>query len=162
MSSLVTNEHYENHPKSFMHHKKRHEHSQPQSIVYTNKALFDQKISNFIESYRQNKKSVAIVTDFDYTLTSRIDYKTGKLYSSSYYLYDEDIIGGNQLSFDERRKALCRAGNGLAAGGGAASPRAGLRTAHAPQGTGGAHDPLCSATLVVIFSACPGSCRTPR
>ena len=106
MSSLVTNEHYENHLKSFMHHKKRHEHSQPQSIVYTNKALFDQKISNFIESYRQNKKSVAIVTDFDYTLTSRIDYKTGKLYSSSYYLYDEDIIGGNQLSFDERRKAL--------------------------------------------------------
>ena len=106
MSSLVANEHYENHLKSFMHHKKRHEHSQPQSIVYTNKTLFDQKISNFIESYRQNKKSVAIVTDFDYTLTSRIDYKTGKLYSSSYYLYDEDIIGGNQLSFDERRKAL--------------------------------------------------------
>lgn len=103
MSSLeVKNELCKNHIK----HKKRHEQSQTKSIIYTDKSLFDQKLSNFIESYYQNKKSVAIVTDFDYTITSRIDYKTGKLYSSSYYLYDEDIIGGDQRSFDERRKAL--------------------------------------------------------
>jgi len=103
MSSLeVKNELCKNHMK----HKKRHEQSQTKSIIYTDKSLFDQKLSNFIESYYQNKKSVAIVTDFDYTITSRIDYKTGKLYSSSYYLYDEDIIGGDQRSFDERRKAL--------------------------------------------------------
>ena len=86
--------------------KSRHEHNQPKNIIYTDKSLFEQKISNFIESYYQNKKSVAIVTDFDYTLTSRIDYKTGKLYFSSYYLYDEDLIGGDQRSFNERRESL--------------------------------------------------------
>ncbi len=106
MSYKHINELIETHSKPTIFHKKRHEHNQPQNIVYTDKLSFDQKLSNFIESYYQNKKSVAIVTDFDYTLTSRIDYKTGKLYSSSYYLYDEDIIGGNQRSFDERRQAL--------------------------------------------------------
>ena len=106
MSYKHINELIETHSKPTIFHKKRHEHNQPQNIVYTDKLSFDQKLSNFIESYHQNKKSVAIVTDFDYTLTSRIDYKTGKLYSSSYYLYDEDIIGGDQRSFDERRQAL--------------------------------------------------------
>jgi len=106
MSYKHINELIETHNKPTIFHKKRHEHNQPQNIVYTDKLSFDQKLSNFIESYYQNKKSVAIVTDFDYTLTSRIDYKTGKLYSSSYYLYDEDIIGGDQRSFDERRQAL--------------------------------------------------------
>ena len=106
MSYKHINELIETHSKPTIFHKKRHEHNQPQNIIYTNKLSFDQKLSNFIESYYQNKKSVAIVTDFDYTLTSRIDYKTGKLYSSSYYLYDEDIIGGDQRSFDERRQAL--------------------------------------------------------
>lgn len=80
--------------------------NQPKNIIYTDKSLFDLKLSNFIDSYYQNKKSVAIVTDFDYTLTSRIDYKTGKLYHSSYYLYDEDLIGGNQRAFNERRQSL--------------------------------------------------------
>ena len=106
MSYKHINELIETHSKPTIFHKKRHEHNQPQNIIYTDKSSFDQKLSNFIESYYQNKKSVAIVTDFDYTLTSRIDYKTGKLYSSSYYLYDEDIIGGDQRSFDERRQAL--------------------------------------------------------
>jgi len=80
--------------------------NQPKNIIYTDKSLFDLKLSNFIDSYYQNKKSVAIVTDFDYTLTSRIDYKTGKLYHSSYYLYDEDLIGGDQRAFNERRQSL--------------------------------------------------------
>ena len=106
MSYKHINELIETHSKPTIFHKKRHEHNQHQNIIYTDKLSFDQKLSNFIESYYQNKKSVAIVTDFDYTLTSRIDYKTGKLYSSSYYLYDEDIIGGDQRSFDERRQAL--------------------------------------------------------
>ena len=77
-----------------------------QNILYTNKTLFKKKIEEFISSYNINKKSVAIVTDFDYTITSRIDYKTGKEYKSSYYLYDEDLIGGNQKKFSEKRKEL--------------------------------------------------------
>ena len=98
----------ENHLKQNISHKKHqiHEQNNPKNIIYTNKSSFEQKLSNFIDSYYQNKKSVAIVSDFDYTLTSRIDYKTGKLYHSSYYLYDEDIIGGDQKSFDERRQSL--------------------------------------------------------
>ena len=103
--SFILNEYIEN-PTQPSFQKKRHEHSKSQNIIYTDKASFDQKFTNFIESYHQNKKSVAIVTDFDYTITSRLDYKTGKEYHSSYYLYDEDIIGGDQNSFDERRKAL--------------------------------------------------------
>ena len=103
--SFILNEYIES-PTQPSFQKKRHEHSKSQNIIYTDKASFDQKFTNFIESYHQNKKSVAIETDFDYTITSRLDYKTGKEYRSSYYLYDEDIIGGDQNSFDERRKAL--------------------------------------------------------
>ena len=85
-----------------------HEQNKPENIIFTDKELFKQKLSNFVDSYYKNKRSVAIVTDFDYTLTSRIDYKTGKLYSSSYYLYDEDLIGGDQYSFNERRESLAK------------------------------------------------------
>ena len=102
------NELIKNRLKPNIPHKKRHEQNKPENIIFTDKDLFIQKLSNFIDSYYQNKKSVAIVTDFDYTLTSRIDYKTGKLYCSSYYLYDEDLIGGDQYSFNERREALAK------------------------------------------------------
>ena len=102
------NELIENHLRSNIPHKKRHEQNKPENIIFTDKELFKQKLSNFVDSYYKNKRSVAIVTDFDYTLTSRIDYKTGKLYSSSYYLYDEDLIGGDQYSFNERRESLAK------------------------------------------------------
>ena len=77
-----------------------------QNIQYANKELFDQKLNNFISAYKTNKHSVAVVTDFDYTITTPIDYETGKEYKSSYYLYDEDMIGGDQKKFNERRQAL--------------------------------------------------------
>ena len=102
------NELIENHLRLNIPHKKRHEQNKPENIIFTDKELFKQKLSNFVDSYYKNKRSVAIVTDFDYTLTSRIDYKTGKLYSSSYYLYDEDLIGGDQYSFNERRESLAK------------------------------------------------------
>ena len=79
---------------------------QNQNIFYTDKSLFDKKFQSFITSFLKNKKSVAVVTDFDYTITARYDYKTGKEYKSSYYLYDEDIIGGNQQEFNAKRKDL--------------------------------------------------------
>ena len=76
------------------------------NIYYSNKDLFEQKIKDFALSYSKNKKSVAVITDFDYTITTPIDYKTGLQYKSSYYLYDEDMIGGDQKKFNERRQAL--------------------------------------------------------
>ena len=102
------NELIENYLRPNIPHKKRHEQNKPENIIFKDKELFKQKLSNFVDSYYKNKRSVAIVTDFDYTLTSRIDYKTGKLYSSSYYLYDEDLIGGDQYSFNERRESLAK------------------------------------------------------
>ena len=102
------NELIENYLRPNIPHKKRHEQNKPENIIFTDKELFKQKLSNFVDSYYKNKRSVAIVTDFDYTLTSRIDYKTVKLYSSSYYLYDEDLIGGDQYSFNERRESLAK------------------------------------------------------
>jgi HAD superfamily hydrolase (TIGR01544 family) len=81
-------------------------HNHNKSIHFTDKLSFDKKLKGFISSYYNNKKSVAVVTDFDFTITSKIDYKNGKEYKSSYYLYDEDIIGGDQKSFNEKRKAL--------------------------------------------------------
>jgi HAD superfamily hydrolase (TIGR01544 family) len=77
-----------------------------QNIHYANKDLFEKKIKEFALAYSKNKNSVAVVTDFDYTITTPIDYKTGAEYKSSYYLYDEDLIGGDQKKFSERRKAL--------------------------------------------------------
>ena len=76
------------------------------NIQYANKDLFEKKLKEFALSYRNNKNSVAVVTDFDYTITTPIDYKTGKGYKSSYYLYDEDLIGGDQNKFNEKRQAL--------------------------------------------------------
>ena len=76
------------------------------NIFYKDKIHFEQKLQNLISSYNQNKKSIAVITDFDYTMTSLFDYDTGKQYKSSYYLYDEDLIGGDQKKFDEKRKKL--------------------------------------------------------
>ena len=76
------------------------------SIYYANKDLFEKKLKEFALAYSENKNSVAVITDFDYTITTPIDYKNGKQYKSSYYLYDEDLIGGNQKTFCEKRQAL--------------------------------------------------------
>ena len=76
------------------------------NIYYSNKELFEKKLKEFALSYSKNKKSVAVITDFDYTITTPIDYKTGLQYRSSYYLYDEDMIGGDQKKFNEKRQAL--------------------------------------------------------
>lgn len=79
---------------------------QNQNIYFTDKSLFNKKLQSFITSFLNNKKSVVVVTDFDYTITARYDYQTGKEYKSSYYLYDEDIIGGNQKEFNIKREEL--------------------------------------------------------
>ena len=76
------------------------------NIYKSNKKLFEKKLKEFALSYSKNKKSVAVITDFDYTITTPIDYKTGLQYRSSYYLYDEDMIGGDQKKFNEKRQAL--------------------------------------------------------
>ena len=84
----------------------KEEQNSNKNIYYSNKELFEKKLKEFALSYSKNKKSVAVITDFDYTITTPIDYKTGLQYKSSYYLYDEDMIGGDQKKFNEKRQAL--------------------------------------------------------
>ena len=85
-----------------------HQEIKDNNICYTNNALFQKKLDNFIKAYKQNKKSVAVVTDFDYTITSRYNYETGESFKSCYYLYDDDIVGGNQKEFDEKLQNLTK------------------------------------------------------
>ena len=77
-----------------------------ENIFYRDKLCFEKKLEKLISSFSKNKKSVAVITDFDYTMTCLFDYSTGKQYKSSYYLYDEDLIGGDQKNFEEKRKKL--------------------------------------------------------
>lgn len=75
-------------------------------IFYRNESNFSEKIKRVIKSYSENKHSLIVISDFDYTMTSLFDYDTNIQYKSSYYLYDENIIGGNQKKFEEDRKNL--------------------------------------------------------
>ena len=77
-----------------------------EKIFYKDKQNFEEKLQKLITSFSQNKKSVAVITDFDYTMTSLFDYETGKQYKSSYYLYDANLIGGDQKKFEEERNLL--------------------------------------------------------
>ena len=75
-------------------------------IFYRNESNFSEKLKRVIKSYSENKHSLIVISDFDYTMTSLFDYDTNIQYKSSYYLYDENIIGGNQKKFEEDRKNL--------------------------------------------------------
>ena len=75
-------------------------------IYYKDKSNFENKLQKLITSFSNNKRSVALITDFDYTMTSLFDYETGKQYKSSYYLYDASIIGEDQKKLEEERNKL--------------------------------------------------------
>lgn len=77
-----------------------------ENIYFKNETSFEKKLENFRNAYIKNKKSVAVVTDFDYTITARYNYKDGTSFKSTYYLYDDDIIGGNQKKLDDAYKDL--------------------------------------------------------
>ena len=77
-----------------------------ENIFYRDKLNFEEKFQKLISSFSKNKKSLAVITDFDYTMTSLFDYTTGKQYKSSYYLYDANLIGGYQKKFEEKRNIL--------------------------------------------------------
>ena len=78
-----------------------------QSIVVTNNDHFSSKLKNFIISFKKNKKKLALVTDFDFTITKRYNYKNKISLFSSYRFYDEDLIGGNQQRITEIQNELC-------------------------------------------------------
>lgn len=65
-----------------------------QNIEFSNQEQFNKKIQTFYETYKSNKESIAIVFDFDLTITTKYNYETGSEYQSSYYFYDEDVLNG--------------------------------------------------------------------
>ena len=78
-----------------------------QLIEETNFDNFNNKLKNFIISYKKNKKNLALITDFDFTISKKYNYKKGLSLFSSYRFYDEDLIGGNQQRVTEIQNDLC-------------------------------------------------------
>lgn len=78
-----------------------------QSIDITNIEKFSSKLKNFIFSYKKNKKKLAFVTDFDFTVSKKYNYQKNLLLGSSYKFFDESLIGGNQEEFLKIQNELC-------------------------------------------------------
>lgn len=78
-----------------------------QSIVVTNNDIFSSKLKKFIKSYKKTKSSLALVTDFDFTISKRYNYEKNKSLFSSYRFYNEDLIGGNQQKITDIQNELC-------------------------------------------------------
>lgn len=78
-----------------------------QTIEVNNIEYFSTKLKNFILSYKKNKKKLAIITDFDFTISKKYNYQKGTGLFSSYRFYDEDLIGGNQQKITETQNELC-------------------------------------------------------
>lgn len=77
-----------------------------QNIVFADIESLKNKLKNFINSYKINKKNLAVITDFDYTITKRFIYSTNYTLNTTYRLYDEDIIGGNQQNVVDKQNEL--------------------------------------------------------
>lgn len=78
-----------------------------QSIDVTNIGKLSSKIQNFLTSYKNNKKNIALVTDFDFTISKKYNYLKNLSLGSSYRFYDESLIGGNQQKVLEIQNELC-------------------------------------------------------
>jgi 2-hydroxy-3-keto-5-methylthiopentenyl-1-phosphate phosphatase len=78
-----------------------------QSIDVTNIGKLSSKIQNFLTSYKNNKKNIALVTDFDFTISKKYNYQKNLSLGSSYRFYDESLIGGNQQKVLEIQNELC-------------------------------------------------------
>ena len=82
-------------------------------IIFTDEAMLKKKIKTFSNSYEKHKNdknrkkdTILVVTDFDYTLFNKYNYKTGEKYDSSYGMYNQEVFGGNQQNFQNQRKML--------------------------------------------------------
>ena len=78
-----------------------------QSIDVTNINKLSSKIQNFIKTYKNNHKKLALVTDFDFTISKKYNYQKNLSLGSSYRFYDESLIGGNQQKVLEIQNDLC-------------------------------------------------------
>lgn len=77
-----------------------------QLIEITNINNFSSKLQNFITSFK-NKKNLAVLIDFDFTITKLYNYQKNKTLGSSYRFYDESLIGGDQQKVIKAQDDLC-------------------------------------------------------
>jgi 2-hydroxy-3-keto-5-methylthiopentenyl-1-phosphate phosphatase len=78
-----------------------------QLIEITDINNFSSKLQNFISSFK-NKKNLAVLTDFDFTITKLYNYQKNKTLGSSYRFYDESLIGGDQQKIIKAQDDLCK------------------------------------------------------
>jgi 2-hydroxy-3-keto-5-methylthiopentenyl-1-phosphate phosphatase len=78
-----------------------------QLIEITNINNFSSKLQNFITSFK-TKKNLALLTDFDFTITKLYNYQKNKTLGSSYRFYDEGLIGGDQQKITKAQDDLCK------------------------------------------------------
>ena len=78
-----------------------------QLIEITNIDSFSSKLQNFITSFK-NKKNLAVLTDFDFTITKLYNYQKNISLGSSYRFYDESLIGGDQQKVTKAQDDLCK------------------------------------------------------
>ena len=68
---------------------------------------FSLKLNNLIISYKSNRGNIIFITDFDYTITKRYNYRKNSTLFSSYRFYDESLIGGDQQKILDIQNQLC-------------------------------------------------------
>ena len=74
-------------------------------ILETKKEIFKNSYINHKDDDGKKDK-IIVVTDFDFTLYNKFNYSTGEKYESSFGTYNQDVFGGNQNQFREKRVQL--------------------------------------------------------
>ena len=81
-------------------------------IIISDNKILENKKNIFKKSFNKNKDNIdkkgkiIVVTDFDFTLFNKYNYSTGEKYESSFGMYNQDVFGGNQKDFKEKRIML--------------------------------------------------------
>ena len=81
-------------------------------IIISDSKILENKKEIFKNSYINHKDDdgkkdkIIVVTDFDFTLYNKFNYSTGEKYESSFGTYNQDVFGGNQNQFREKRVQL--------------------------------------------------------
>ena len=81
-------------------------------IIISDNNILENKKNIFKKSFNKNKDNnekkgkIIVVTDFDLTLFNKYNYSTGQKYESSFGMYNQDVFGGNQKDFKEKRIML--------------------------------------------------------
>ena len=80
--------------------------------IFSDKQKLENKKQIFKKSYINHKDldgkkdKIIVVTDFDYTLFNKYKYSTGEKCVSSFGMYNQEVFGGDQENFHQKRKKL--------------------------------------------------------